>query len=251
MNSHYAIRATVQYYGYEIKNLHRQDMTIVGAVDRHRPLNTARWTVSPHVQLANLPTFEVLTNKPNMAVKADTRIDPAAAESFVKRYGPVYGADTMQLEPTYEKKSILDGARSTGAGPKAIKLKQLKPGGEFTETIPALTSAQYSLRLAWNANVDAISDLANELGGFTVEGFEILRGFPGEVVLETDKLWSYIAYLFLVDHAEKRTGVCERKDCPTPYFIRQRRGQRYCSHECAVLENVRRFRDVEKKRRSK
>jgi hypothetical protein len=103
--------------------------------------------------------------------------------------------------------------------------------------------------MAWTGDTEAITELVD--GGlghgqaFTVSAFEILQGHgarAGEMVLETEKLWSYLCYLFLVDYAEKRIGVCDRKDCPTPYFIRQRRGQRYCSHDCAVLENVRRFR---------
>lgn len=36
--------------------------------------------------------------------------------------------------------------------------------------------------------------------------------------------------------------MCENPDCPTPYFLEARKGQKYCSHKCAVLINVRRFR---------
>lgn len=39
--------------------------------------------------------------------------------------------------------------------------------------------------------------------------------------------------------------ICANPDCPHPYFLQKRKGQIYCSHPCAVLINVRRFRERE------
>lgn len=40
----------------------------------------------------------------------------------------------------------------------------------------------------------------------------------------------------------QKIKICENPDCPSPQFAQQRRGQKYCTHKCAVLMNVRRFR---------
>ena len=55
-------------------------------------------------------------------------------------------------------------------------------------------------------------------------------------------LWNLVRLSFLRDYKAGRTKVCTNPDCPTPYFLQQRKGQQYCSHKCAVLMNVRRFR---------
>jgi PAS domain-containing protein len=48
--------------------------------------------------------------------------------------------------------------------------------------------------------------------------------------------------LFLRDCGAKKTRVCVNPDCPAPYFLQTRKGQKFCTHRCAVLVNVRRFR---------
>lgn len=62
----------------------------------------------------------------------------------------------------------------------------------------------------------------------------------GDVAI-TD-LWTLIRVFFLQDKLAGRVRVCPIDDCPAPYFIAERKDQKYCSHPCAVRENVRRFR---------
>ena len=63
-------------------------------------------------------------------------------------------------------------------------------------------------------------------------------------------LWNLTRLLFLRDYSAGRTRVCSNPDCSSPYFLQQRRGQKYCTHKCAVLMNVRRFREREAKVKS-
>jgi hypothetical protein len=41
--------------------------------------------------------------------------------------------------------------------------------------------------------------------------------------------------LFMRDHLEGRTAICENPECPTPYFIRKRKTQKACDggHDCS------------------
>jgi|SRR5580704_8269713 hypothetical protein len=52
----------------------------------------------------------------------------------------------------------------------------------------------------------------------------VLRGLRPRT--RTEQL---VAKLLKVAHL---TGLCKNPDCPTPYFIGTRRGQKYCSSEC-------------------
>ena len=63
-------------------------------------------------------------------------------------------------------------------------------------------------------------------------------------------LMSLIRLMFLRDYAAGRAKVCENPACLSPYFLQQRKGQQYCTHQCAVLINVRRFRQRQTKGRA-
>ncbi len=91
------------------------------------------------------------------------------------------------------------------------------------------------LRRAWRGDGKAVRQLAEDISArvdVTPNGIDI-------AVLD---LWNLIRLLFLRDHAAGRTKVCANQGCLSPYFLQQRKGQKFCSHECAVLINVRRFR---------
>lgn len=229
MDPHYAIRGVIRYYGYVPKEIKAGKQGLSGVLDLSHPLDTTRWTIPPHLRLANLPTYA--GGNMDMRAANHLKLDPRAAEAFVQRYGPVYTSDDVWLDdPKY-------------------------PAGYFKEGIGAIAGAQFLLRAAWAGDSETLSEHFKDgtlSEAFKVVAFDILQNYAArrssEVLLETEELWDYMRYLFLVDYAEQRTGVCEREDCPTPYFVRQRKGQRYCSHECAVLENVRRFRSKTKEK---
>jgi hypothetical protein len=248
MDPHYAIRGVIRYYGWLPKTLVRHGQTFVGSLDLTRNADVSLWTVAPHVRLANLPTYDKSAS--NMRPGGDLKIDAASVESFLKRYGPLYRED-YRLVPT----SKIQMPDKSQGGPRWIKTQEAKPGNQFKESLGQFLGAQQLMRHAWSGDQETITEHFRDgtlAEAFKLVSFEILQNYadrrPGEVLLETEDLWEYMRYLFLVDYAEQRTGVCEREDCPTPYFVRQRKGQRYCSHECAVLENVRRFRSKTKEK---
>jgi hypothetical protein len=64
-------------------------------------------------------------------------------------------------------------------------------------------------------------------------------------------LGTLIGMMFAKDLWEGRAKKCENPDCPAPYFRAVRKGQKFCSQKCAVLINVRRFREREAKLRAR
>jgi predicted RNA-binding Zn ribbon-like protein len=60
-------------------------------------------------------------------------------------------------------------------------------------------------------------------------------------------MWTVVRVAFLMDYKIGRIKVCGNPDCVTPYFVESRKGQEFCSHKCAVLINVRRFRERQSK----
>jgi len=64
-----------------------------------------------------------------------------------------------------------------------------------------------------------------------------------EIVIED--LWTLIRVLFSRDSWAGRAKKCTSPDCPAPFFLAVRKGQKFCSQRCAVLVNVRRFRERE------
>jgi hypothetical protein len=72
-----------------------------------------------------------------------------------------------------------------------------------------------------------------------------LSATPTGKHLAVYELWSLIQILFARDWEEKRIKKCGNPDCPAPYFCAVRQGQKFCSQKCAVLINVRHFRERE------
>jgi len=112
---------------------------------------------------------------------------------------------------------------------------------------------QHLLQKAWSGETYAISKMAKD------ESVPVQWRYVTVPVVAVSKrhidiavvdLWNLVRLLFMRDYAAGRTKVCANPDCPSPYFLQRRRGQKYCSHKCAVLANVRRFREKEAKAKS-
>ena len=77
---------------------------------------------------------------------------------------------------------------------------------------------------------------------------------PKQNEVSIGTLRTLIAAFTLQHCSAGKLGVCANPECPAPFFLKVRRGQNFCTHRCAVLINVRRFREREKhhsKRRGK
>jgi hypothetical protein len=110
-------------------------------------------------------------------------------------------------------------------------------GDQVWIDIPRFLSLQELLQDAWHGAQDALEEI---MVGLIAELELEVR--PQGLELQLRDLWTLIRLLFLRDYARGKAKVCANPDCSTPCFVQARRGQKYCSHNCAVLINVRRFR---------
>ena len=95
---------------------------------------------------------------------------------------------------------------------------------------------QRLLQRAWRGERKAISEMAQDVKARVDVGTK-------SIDIAVVDLWSLVRLSFLRDHGADRTKVCANPDCSSPYFLQQRKGQQYCTHKCAVLINVRHFRE--------
>jgi len=138
---------------------------------------------------------------------------PASVEAFVRRYG------------------ILTG-------------QTVATASRFFESCINFTAFQEKLRRAWQCDHEGLLEIEAQLEILDVISTQIDPD-SGCVVLATENLWTFICFFFHRDLTARKAKVCKSPDCPNPFFIQQRKGQLYCSHVCAVRENVRRFRRAE------
>jgi hypothetical protein len=187
-----------------------------------------RWPDAPHVAFANL------------------QLDDSALGMFTKRYGPLYIPQRSRAE-----KVVIGESRD----PLHTALVLV------TAFVPDLNRAlgmQGLLRHAWRGERFAIVELEHELMqkglrpwfGVTDQILELKDSPHDSLTLWADDIWTVVRAAFLMDYKVGRAKVCTNPDCPTPYFVESRKGQEFCSHKCAVLINVRRFRERQNKSKS-
>jgi CGNR zinc finger len=125
--------------------------------------------------------------------------------------------------------------------------------GFSSGTVSASRALQFrdALRNAWKGELDT-----HELmwGKSETKNPDVplarLEAHPGGLSVYVQELWALTRLMFLRDWFDGRTKVCASPDCPAPYFLAVRKGQRFCSQRCAVLVNVRRFRERQAKRQT-
>ena len=107
------------------------------------------------------------------------------------------------------------------------------------QTVPVREVLQYRdfLRSAWEG------DTYNFFAQAVNHPFLCVQ--PTGLQIAVNDSWMLIQVLFARDIAEKRIKKCGNPDCPAPYFCAVRKGQKFCSQKCAVLINVRHFRERE------
>lgn len=115
-------------------------------------------------------------------------------------------------------------------------IRDVRQGGTVNFRGPAVMGKfQDYLRRAWRGDQKVIGQIQ--------EGLILkIRVVPHDLEIETHDLWSLVLLLFQRDHLAGRTAVCASPDCPAPYFVTRRKGQKFCSQKCAVLVSVHRFR---------
>jgi hypothetical protein len=125
---------------------------------------------------------------------ANLRAEPEARKAFAHRFG------TMKSHP-----EVLAGAFGP---PKDITDKRIE-----------------RLRKAWQGDTDAMEQLRREIG---LRPFK-LKIEGKRIVMEPKSQWSSICFLFLRDQATGKTAICANPDCHSPYFIKKRKTQKYCT----------------------
>lgn len=215
------------------------------------------WKKMPHVVLANIPTYDAqgnLTRKPEPGL----RIDSPAAEKFVQTYGG-FGAVSIDencnttfkqeiakiaecqhrirrvwLYKRAEMSSNRPPSRSRRLSRIQADLRGLGLAGLATPELAARLTREPKLTLkAWDFfHVQA----ELEWRPFEIDSFNV-KMFCGplndKVNLTAKDLWTFIRYLFIRDFVAKKTGFCRNPDCSSPYYLKKRRDQKYCSSDCS------------------
>jgi hypothetical protein len=184
------------------------------------------WPDAPHVAFANL------------------QLNDAVLRMFTKQYGPLY------VPPKRSRAEEVVIARSKDPLGTALLLSRL-----FVPELGRAQKMQELLRQSWRGDGFAIVELEHELMkqglrpwfGATEKALDLRDAPDDALTLLADDIWSLVRIAFLMDYKIGRAKVCANPDCPTPYFAESRKGQGFCSHKCAVLINVRRFRERQAK----
>jgi hypothetical protein len=159
--------------------------------------------------------------EPPHVVLSNLEITSEIMASFIKKFGPLMGKDAAVFNPDAD---------------------------HFYESLDYFKQFQDVLRSAWKGDDKSIHAIQNRAGYLS----PLWMGTQ-KIQIAVDDLQQLLCLLFLRDRAAGKIAVCANPDCPAPFFVRSRKGQRFCTHKCAVLINVRKFRkaQAEKKTRRK
>ena len=184
------------------------------------PVDPRRWKDPPHVALANL------------GYASDRRGGVASEKDivwFTERYGPLGvegGADTAALgeEPFWTKLEVFRWFQ------RNLREAWRKPDASLFLNPPGQ---------------DAKGMLGYDLMRITCEAKN------GRLELRPMTCADYISILLTRDLAAGCAKVCQNPKCVSPYFVAKRRDAKFCSHPCAVLVNVIKFRQRQRCKRRK
>jgi hypothetical protein len=122
-----------------------------------------------------------------------------------------------------------------------------KPGSIPTSEVLRVRD---QLRHAWDKGIDLNDSFLTSIKT-TVTVWPRVQGLRAGVGIRVEELGHLIGMMYTRDLWEGRARKCGNPDCPAPYFCAVRRGQKFCTQKCAVLINVRRFREREAGRKAK
>lgn len=186
---------------------------------------------------------------------------PPATLQAVIRYGftpwvefpHVYLANMKINEDSIRAFFHLYGSPFEGFGferplPKKIREAMDRPGWPVSEEL--VQGAQEILRAAWRHAPPHPEITAGPKKGLLSSPPEtVLQVTATGVEIHCKDIWSFLRLAFACDAALNKLKICGNPDCETPYFRESRKGQTFCTHKCAVLMNVRKFRQNPKRKR--
>jgi hypothetical protein len=187
-----------------------------------------RWPDAAHVAFANL------------------QLDDGSLGMFTRRYGPLYVPPRSRAE---------EAVIATSKDKLSTALQLVL---SFVPDLARARNMQTFLVKAWRGDKGAIVKLEHELMrqglrpwfGVTEQVLELKDTPRDALTLWADDIWTVVRIAFLMDYKVGRAKICANPDCPTPYFVENRKGQEFCTHKCAVLINVRRFRERQSESKS-
>jgi hypothetical protein len=107
-------------------------------------------------------------------------------------------------------------------------LTQDLTGATFRFSLKEWRQLQRSFRAEWKLNA---SGSPEEIVYGLAPKEKLIRRKSG-LEYQTETLWRLL--FFSLDSIPfERLRVCDRPDCPNPYFVARHLGQRYCSQVCA------------------
>jgi len=202
------------------------------------------WKVLPHMELANLPTWDKY-GKQAMGPEQGLRMDPnAVAQKFIKTYGVLRGAQqdhstfSQSIAEVTEYQNVLRRAwllaqTEKNTNRSAVDWSSLTDKRRRILSDPGSTGADQMGYLETGMNeieVEVQGDDNSEFG---------VAIFPDHVLLLTHDLWQFICLLFMRDYWNGKIGVCEDPDCPAPYLIKERVDRKYCQNgPCAAAAHT-------------
>jgi hypothetical protein len=86
------------------------------------------------------------------------------------------------------------------------------------------------VRAAWRGDEKALASIQKWVNS---QMFTSLQFTEGRLECAPRDLMGSIFILFLRDHLSGKTTICENPDCISPYFVKRRPRQRFCSDECS------------------
>lgn len=239
----------IEVLGDRARNRHY----LAGALSGEGP-NQSRWSVPPHVALANLPTYNsqgkmvmgtglqslVIDDEGglSMPLASKLRLDAKAAKKFVMEYGVLQKTDIVCLERGTVLEERFREEEWSVEGPDEVSdiAVDNSDWAVFRGRLAHFELAQILLREAWRGSAYVVDVfLKTELDdGFNLRAFDVLAGrdttpnHRAEIFMETEDLWKFICFLFLLDWTRGRIGVCGNPECPAPYFLKKRSTQKVC-----------------------
>jgi hypothetical protein len=148
----------------------------------------------------------------NSLVEVGGRREPRVIETFVNCGG--------------DRRSIQSFTRKHGPPLKNISVQ---PGAEFRFTLDDFRATQEYFRNLWKnlkSGADSSIDLLTTLGG-------AIRLSRGATTYVAPNLYAYLYADLMTNSSVERFRVCQREDCPRPYFLAGHLRQQFCSDQCA------------------
>jgi hypothetical protein len=147
--------------------------------------------------------------------------DDGSVWKFTAQWGPLDNSHIEKLGD-YLPTSIIEETRELmwqliRENPEAYAI--------FIEPKSFIIERRDRLRSAWKGDKEQLEYLQQSVAANAGSPWKFNRG---RIEIEARDLWTAVCILFLRDWESGRIGVCGNPDCPTPYYFKKKRHQKFC-----------------------